>query len=88
MLSLLIVITIVSTSYYNYNKNKIFNSYKNTINNVYLKKTINHLFNNLEPKFKKINHKILPGETFDSILRGYLLNKKEISKLKEIIKKN
>ena len=86
-LSLLIVVTIVSTSYYNYNKNKIFNSYKNTINNVYLKKTINHLFNNLEPKFKKINHKILPGETFDSILEGYLLNKKEISEIKKKLSK-
>ena len=86
-LSLLIVVTIVSTSYYNYNKNKIFNSYKNTINNVYLKKTINHLFNNLEPKFKKINHRILPGETFDSILEGYLLNKKEISEIKKKLSK-
>ena len=46
-LGLLIIITIISTTYYNYSKNKIYDNYKNTINNVYLKKTINHLFNNL-----------------------------------------
>ena len=38
-LGLLILITIISTTYYNYNKKKIYNNYKNTINNIYLKKT-------------------------------------------------
>ena len=52
-LSLLIIITISFTTYYNYSKNKIYNNYINTINNVYLKKTVTHIFNNLEPKFKK-----------------------------------
>ena len=56
-LVLLLFITILSTTYYNFNKKKIFNNYKNTINNVYLKKTINHILNNLEPRFKKIEHK-------------------------------
>ena len=78
-LSLLVLITIFSTTYYNYNKIKIYNNYKNTINNVYFKKTLDHIFNNLEPKYKKINHKILEGETFDKILENYLLSKKEIS---------
>ena len=39
-LSLLIIVTIVSTTYYNFSKTKIYNNYKNTINNVYLKKTL------------------------------------------------
>ena len=81
-LSLLVLITIFSTTYYNYNKIKIYNNYKNTINNVYFKKTLDHIFNNLEPKYKKINHKILEGETFDKILENYLLSKKEISQIK------
>ena len=87
-LALLIIITIISTSYYNYSKTKVYNNYKNTINNVYLKKTLNHLLNNLEPKFKKINHQISPGETFDNILENYQLEKAEIQKLKKTIKKN
>ncbi len=57
-LSLLLLITIIFTTYYNYSKQKIFNNYKNTINNVYLKKTINHILDNLEPRFKKIEHTV------------------------------
>ena len=86
-LSLLVIITIVSTSYYNFNKKKIFSNYKNLISNIYLKKTINHLFDNLEPKFKKIDHKILQGETFDSILESYSISQKEISEIKNKLTK-
>ena len=85
--SLLVIITIVSTSYYNFNKKKIFSNYKNLISNIYLKKTINHLFDNLEPKFKKVNHKIIQGETFDSILEGYSISKKEVSEIKSQLSK-
>ena len=60
-LSLLLLITIIFTTYYNHSKQKIFNNYKNTINNVYLKKTINHILNNLEPRFKKIEHSVSSG---------------------------
>jgi murein DD-endopeptidase MepM/ murein hydrolase activator NlpD len=86
-LSLLIIITIISTSYYNQSKKKIQNNYKNTINNVYFKKTINHLFNNLEPKYKKIEHKILPGETFDNILSSYFVEDDEIGEIKKKLSK-
>ena len=86
-LAALIFVTIISTSFYNYNKKIIYNNYKNTINNVYFKKTISHLFKNLEPKFKKIDHKISNGETFDNILEKYSINKKEISNLKEKLSK-
>ena len=86
-LTLLIIITIISTTYYNYSKKKIYNNYKNIINNVFLKKSINHLFNNLEPRFKKIDHKISSGETFNSILEQYSVNQKEISQIKKLITK-
>ncbi len=33
-------------------------------------------------KFKKINHKISSGETFDNILKNYSINKKEIEAIK------
>ena len=81
-LSLLIIITISFTSYYNFTKKKINNNYKEIINNIYFKKTANHFLNNLEPKFKKIRHRIAIGETFDSILNQYLVNKKQIQKIK------
>ena len=86
-LFILILITVISTSYYNYSKNKIYDNYKIIINNIYLKKTLNHVFNELEPRFKKINHQILEGETFDKILEAYLIKKPEIAEIKGKISK-
>jgi len=86
-LSLLLIITIISTTYYNYNKTKIYNNYKDTINNVYFKKSIIHLLQNLEPKFKKVEHKISKGETFDVILKNYSVNEKEIEYIKKKLSK-
>ncbi len=86
-LGLLVLITIISTSYYNQSKKKIYGNYKNTLHNVYFKKTINYVFNNLEPKFKKIDHKIQPGETFDNILDGYSVEDKEINEIKKKLSK-
>ena len=67
-LGLLIIITVISTTYYNSTKNRITNNYKDIINNIYFKKTVNHFLDNLEPKYKKVRHQIKNGETFDSIL--------------------
>ena len=86
-LAILVLIAIISTTYFNFNKNKIQSNYKNILNNVYLKKTVYYLFDNLEPKFKKINHKVSPGETFDSILEQYSVSKSEISEIKKKLSK-
>ena len=43
-LILVLLITATFTSYYNYNKKKIINNYGDLLDNVYFKKTINHLF--------------------------------------------
>ncbi len=86
-LGLLIITTVLSTSYYNFNKQKIFRNYKNIINNVYFKKTVNNIFENLEPKFKTIAHKINDGETFDRILKDYNIKEEEISIVKKKLSK-
>ena len=67
-LIILIILTSISTAYHNYTKNKIYKNHKEFIQNIYLKKTINHIFNKLEPRFKKISHKVKEGETFNNIL--------------------
>ena len=87
ILGFLIFLTIISTSYYNYSKKKILSNYKDIINNIYLKKTVDHIFNNLEPRFKKIEHKILAGETFDQILNNYFITKEEIDEIKKNLSK-
>ena len=86
-LILLTLITVASTTYYNHSKNKIISNYKNTIENVYLKKSISYFFNNLEPKFKKIEHKVQPGETFYNILKSYSIDEREISEIKRKLSK-
>ena len=85
-LIILIFITSISTSFYNYKKNHENKIYNKFIDNVYLKKTLTHLVNNLDPKFKKIKHKIKTGETFDKILENYSIEKTEIIKIKNSLK--
>ncbi len=82
----LIALTIVSTSYFNFKKNNNIQAHNNFIDNVYFKKTLNHLVDNLEPKYKKIKHKIKSGETFDKILESYSIEKSEILKIKNSLK--
>ena len=67
-LIILIFITAISTSYFNFKKSLSSKTYNNFIDNVYLKKTLSHIIENLEPKYKKVKHKIKNGETFDKIL--------------------
>ena len=50
-LCFLVIITIISTTYYNKSKKKIYLNYKNIINNIYLKKTVNHWNNSCKLSF-------------------------------------
>ena len=86
-LIILIFITAISTSYFNYKKNLNSETYNSFIDNIYLKKTLNHFIENLEPKYKKIKHKIRNGETFDKILDSYSIEKSEINKIKNSLTK-
>jgi len=87
-LVMLIIFTAASTTFFNYKKDITDKNFDNFINNIYLKKTLNYVINNLEPKYKKINHKIKSGETFDKILKDYSIDKDEITIIKNsLIKK-
>ena len=84
----LIFFTIAVALYVGHQKNQSAKKYNNFLNNIYLKKTLNEIINNLEPRYKKYKHKIKSGETFDKILNQYLIDKKEIKDIKEsLIKK-
>ena len=83
----LIVITAISTSYFNYQKKIDNQTYSNLIDNVYFKKTLKYVIENLDPKYKKIKHKVKSGETFDKILETYSIEKKQIIKIKNSLKK-
>ena len=86
-LILLIIITAFSTAYYNFTKNQINKQYKEILGNVYFKKTLNHFIDELEPRFKKISHRIKAGETFNSILEQYSVKQKDIFTIKNTLSK-
>ncbi|WP_440647147.1 peptidoglycan DD-metalloendopeptidase family protein [Candidatus Pelagibacter sp. HIMB1521] len=86
-LVLLILFTAISTSYFNSIKKESLEIHNNFVDNIYFQKTLTHIVENLEPKYKKIKHKIKSGETFDKILENYQIQKKEISIIKNALKK-
>ncbi len=86
-LIILIFFSITFTSYFNIKTNLNDKAYNKFIDNIYFKKTLSHLIDNLEPKYKKIKHKIRSGETFDKILESYFIEKSEINKIKKSLKK-
>jgi murein DD-endopeptidase MepM/ murein hydrolase activator NlpD len=82
-LIILLLASIASTTLYNSKKNLINENYKDLINNIYFQKSINQIFDNLIPRYKNIEHKISRGETFDKILKNYLIPNDEIKKIKK-----
>jgi len=80
----LLIISIASTNLYNRYSKSIDENYKTVINNIYFEKTINHIFDNLTPRYKNINHIIANGETFDKILNSYSITSDEITKIKKV----
>ena len=84
----IIIFTTVIVTFSNHQKNLDTQHNNNFINNIYFKKTLNEIVNNLEPRYKKYNHKIKSGETFDKILRSYSIDNEEIQNIKKsLIKK-
>ena len=79
----LTIFTILISSYFNYQKKLDNQKYNDFVNNIYLKKTLNEIINNLEPRYKIYNHKIKSGETFDKILKAYSVDREEIIAIKE-----
>ena len=86
-LLLTIIVTILSVRIYNVNKNVINQNYINLTNNTYFQKSIKYVFDNLEPKFIDITHKVSKGETFNKILNNYKIPKSEIQKIIKILSK-
>jgi hypothetical protein len=77
-LLILTLISVATMQIYNSSKEQKKINYINLIENSYFEKTINHLFDQLKPKYSNIKHKIKSGETFDRILKIYEINDREI----------
>ena len=83
-----ILFTVLITSNFNIKKKKSDENLLELYNNVFFKKTLDHVFSGLEKKLKRINHKVVPGENFNNILNNYSIQQKDIDKVKSILSKN
>ena len=87
---LIIILTVgISIQTYNSYKSQKKENFSNILNNIYFKKTLTHMFDNFDPRYLTINHKVSSGETLNTILEKYEIPKLEIKKIKkELSKKN
>ncbi|AFS47883.1 Peptidase family M23 [alpha proteobacterium HIMB5] len=79
----MIVSTIVIMSKHNSQQKETKVQTNNLIENIYLKKTIKNIFDQLEPKYKKVEHTVLKGENLDRILIENSIRKEEITLIKK-----
>ena len=87
LLGFLILSTVLFTSFYNNKQYSYKQNINELINNVYLKKTLKSVFDNLEPKFSNIEHKVSSGESLKIILTNYQIKGREIDQILKILSK-
>ena len=88
LLIILLIISIFITQLYNLNTKKIQKDYLDIIRNTYFKKSINHFFSNLKPKFENIEYKVKSGDTLFKILSKLSVDKVDIQKISALLSKN
>ena len=87
-LTILMIVTVIAMNYHNYKKNINETNIKNLINNIYFKKTLTSVFDQLNPKFERVNHIVSKGQSLSNILEKYSVNKNELKLIqKSLIKK-
>ena len=86
---LLILISVAITQIYNISRDISKKKYVGVINNLYFQKTVNNILDNLQPKYRNIEHKVAKNETLSSIFKNYNVSEKETNLiLKKLREKN
>ena len=83
----LIIFAVSSTQIYNLNKERTIRNFITLSDNIYFQKNLGHFIENLKPKYQTIEHVVLSGESFNSILRNYNISEKEIKKINSTLLK-
>tara|TARA_B100000886_G_scaffold106430_1_gene70987 strand:+ start:205 stop:1434 length:1230 start_codon:yes stop_codon:yes gene_type:complete len=81
------IVTVIAMNYHNHKKNIAKTNIKNLIDNVYFKKTLTNIFNQLDPKYEKVSHKVLKGQSLSNIFDKYFVNQDELELLKKSLSK-
>ena len=87
-LSLLIIITVFVTNFYESNKKSQYDYLKKTLNNVFFLKALTKITSELEDRFTVLNYEVKEGDTFESIINGINISKSEKKLFLQTIKKN
>ena len=87
-LSLLIIITVFVTNFYESNKKSQYDYLKKTLNNVFFLKTLTKITSELEDRFTVLNYKVKEGDTYESIINGINISKNEKRLFLQTIKKS
>ena len=88
LLILLLVISTLFIQFYNSQTKKVDNEYLKILRNTYFKKTINHIFFNLTPRYEQIDYAVKSGQTLKDILKEFSVKDEEIKKIFAILKKS
>ena len=87
LLFVLILFGILSTHFYNLNKEQTERNLISVTENLYFQKNFEHFINSLKPKYKRIQHVVSKGENFNNILKNYNISSNEITKINNALSK-
>ena len=76
-LILIAIIGVFVTTIYNDSKEEQNKQIIENLNNIYLKKTVQEITNNLSPRFRVIEYISKSGDTYEDIVENLKINKKE-----------
>ena len=76
-LILLVFITVLVISYYDQNKKNQVKYLKNSLDNLYLQKSIKKITSELKPRYENINYITKSGDTYESIINVINISQKE-----------
>ena len=88
LLILLLVVSSLIIQIYNSQSKKVDDEYIKILRNTYFKKTINHIFFNLTPRFEQIDYSVKSGQTLEDILKEFSVKDEEIKKIFAVLSKN
>jgi len=74
---LISILGIIFFGVYKSNKSETSQKIKESFNNIYLKKTLKEITNNLNPRFTYINYISKSGDTYQSIVNSLKINQRE-----------
>ncbi len=78
---LLVITSVILTQLFQASKSQSTKEYLKVINNLYFQKTFKNVLEGFEPKYLKVEHKIVNNDSINNILKNYGVPKKEINNI-------